>query len=790
MLLGSMLISTILSMMPTELKLCVMYPFNNSTVWLRTAAELAVEHINSGNTTFVPGATLAKPVYVDVLFYDQGSASGSGNMQVFDSALDCVSKGGQAIIGPSFSSRCEILSQYVLRTHHVPAISFSATSSSLSDDEAYPFFSRTIVPDDAITFAATEFILSAKWTQVAVLYSDEAFGQGLYEAFLREPRASELSTMLGCPFDPEEVADGDFTSLDAAFKAILSSGIGVVIFAGVADLPAVLTRAQQRGLIGEGWTWLGLDTFSPPPGYEGLMHGSIQLQASGCPQGPSFGLLGGRSQCNLGFIYDAVWLSALAFSTLPNISSGGDDFGTRFQSAIVTTEFVGASGLVKLLSNGDRDPQTVHVSVENHLANGSEWIGDIASAGSSRVDFKNIDKIKWADGSNRLPSDTAPHIIPTAKIALMAGAYGGSKAIRAAMYTANQTFHGNVVLEVTQYEWTSQAEMWRLATDIISEGMHAVLGPPSSGSSLTLAEPFLARSIPCVAGECSYPTHTPPLLSLLSSSLSTLSHSLTPPPPASATMNVLTPTTIFSRVVPTDNNHAKAFARVLYTSGYKTFAIVHDEDDSWAVNFKDDIRTYAQEMGVTATFSLSFRSGSSFEDRADLITESFKSLKQKCIHAIVAVFAPSDVAEEVMRVAAEVGVAGGGYQWIYEMSSCGFAQHFPDGTLGVNHGFDLTTAGYLKYQSALRAVSTSEEIALSTGVDLPCGFDHFYYDAFLQLAHAIRSYIHDGHDINNMSQRVTALFSSDLSPTFLFPSRMFAWSRSRLTTLFLTLVPS
>jgi hypothetical protein len=223
-------------------------------------------------------------------------------------------------------------------------------------------------------------------------------------------------------------------------------------------------------------------------------------------------------------------------------------------------------------------------------------------------------------------------------------------------------------------------------------------------------------------------------------------------------MNVLTPTRIFSRVVPTDNNHAKAFARVLSTSGYKTFAIVHDEDDSWAVNFKDDIRTYAQEMGVAATFSLSFRSGSSFEDRQDLITESFKSMKQKCIHAIVAVFAPGDVAKEVMRVAAEAGVTGDDYQWVYEMSSCGFAQHFPDGTLGVNHGFDLTTPGYQKYQSALRAVSTPEEIELSTGsVDLPCGFDHFYYDAFLQLAHAIRSYIHDGHDINNMSQRVRTL---------------------------------
>ena len=106
-----------------------------------------------------------------------------GNIkQAFTSARECINNGANAIIGPAYSSRTEHISPYLLGQRFVPAISYSATSPTLSDADAYPFFTRVVPPDDGVSVAAMQFVKAAGWKRIAVLYSDDSYGQGLHAA--------------------------------------------------------------------------------------------------------------------------------------------------------------------------------------------------------------------------------------------------------------------------------------------------------------------------------------------------------------------------------------------------------------------------------------------------------------------------------------------------------------------------------------------------------------------------------------------------------------------------------
>ena len=69
-------------------------------------------------------------------------------IHVFRQGCDFVHDGIHAVVGPGFSSTSLKLSP-LLGAMHVPFISYAATSPTLGDPTAHPFFSRVVPQDTA-----------------------------------------------------------------------------------------------------------------------------------------------------------------------------------------------------------------------------------------------------------------------------------------------------------------------------------------------------------------------------------------------------------------------------------------------------------------------------------------------------------------------------------------------------------------------------------------------------------------------------------------------------------------
>ena len=110
------------------LKLCYVIPFGGSYQQVVLGGMLAAEHINSDNYTFISsnallGSQTLRDLEVKLHMIAQGTKT-----ETYDAVEECLNAGGIGLIGPAYSSRSVVLSQYLLRQRHIPAISFSATS--------------------------------------------------------------------------------------------------------------------------------------------------------------------------------------------------------------------------------------------------------------------------------------------------------------------------------------------------------------------------------------------------------------------------------------------------------------------------------------------------------------------------------------------------------------------------------------------------------------------------------------------------------------------------------------
>ena len=72
----------------------------------------------------------------------------------------------------------------LLRLFHMPQISYSSTSTDLSDTERYNYFFRTISPDNLQTLAMVEFLLHMNWTFVTTINSEDTYGSTGIDSFL------------------------------------------------------------------------------------------------------------------------------------------------------------------------------------------------------------------------------------------------------------------------------------------------------------------------------------------------------------------------------------------------------------------------------------------------------------------------------------------------------------------------------------------------------------------------------------------------------------------------------
>ena len=161
---------------PGPLKLGLLLNFSagatGRAVERQHAFDLAVKHINDA------GGVFGKPVESDAWdsTLDPETAA--------DVARDMVEEDGvHAIVGPSSSANSLLVIERVSAPLETPTISPSATSPRLTDAADDGFFFRAALSDVSQGPVLARVAREQGFSNVGLVYVDDAWGQGLYEAF-------------------------------------------------------------------------------------------------------------------------------------------------------------------------------------------------------------------------------------------------------------------------------------------------------------------------------------------------------------------------------------------------------------------------------------------------------------------------------------------------------------------------------------------------------------------------------------------------------------------------------
>ena len=136
------------------------------------AFELALKHVNESGGVF--GMDVASVV---------ADATGDPAAAV-DVARDLVEQEGvHAIVGPNASSAALPVARSVSGALGIPTISPSATSPRLTDVEDGGYFFRTALSDAFQGPVLADLVLDRGFENVGLIYQQDAYGQGLADAF-------------------------------------------------------------------------------------------------------------------------------------------------------------------------------------------------------------------------------------------------------------------------------------------------------------------------------------------------------------------------------------------------------------------------------------------------------------------------------------------------------------------------------------------------------------------------------------------------------------------------------
>ncbi|XP_046839062.1 extracellular calcium-sensing receptor-like [Xenia sp. Carnegie-2017] len=137
----------------------------------------------------------------------------------------------------------------------LPQISYSSTSVSLSNKEAYRTFMRTIPPDNYQARAMVDIVKHFNWSYVATVATDEDYGRGGVEVFNQLARRYNICISLERLFHfniSSEDTKQEIRSIVRDLKKNERTNV-IVLFCERPRAVAVLKEAQKQGLTGKTW---------------------------------------------------------------------------------------------------------------------------------------------------------------------------------------------------------------------------------------------------------------------------------------------------------------------------------------------------------------------------------------------------------------------------------------------------------------------------------------------------------------------------------------------------------
>ncbi|KAF9595124.1 hypothetical protein IFM89_037224 [Coptis chinensis] len=159
----------------------------------------------------------------------------------------------QALIGIQKSSEADIVIDLGDKAH-VPIISFSATSLSVSSRS--PYFIRATQNDSAQVNAITSIIQAFKWREVVIVYDNSDYGNGitpyLIDAFQEEQIRVPYKSAISVSATNDEIRLGLYKLMNMqnrVFIVDMSDSLGSRLF----------LIAKEIGMVSEGYVWIITD---------------------------------------------------------------------------------------------------------------------------------------------------------------------------------------------------------------------------------------------------------------------------------------------------------------------------------------------------------------------------------------------------------------------------------------------------------------------------------------------------------------------------------------------------
>ena len=186
-------------------------------------------------------------------------------MDYFYSVRDSPNENVSAVLGPTFSSVAKPTA-LMASAEQVPMLSYFASSRELSNKSTYPFFTRTYPTDDTAAQLLTRVLYDGSvfedWNHVAVVYRDDAFGQGyldtMQEEFYNWTRSMpEVRSTSPLPnnFNTEDVEkyytlrsfpfnDKKPESINGTLERVRDSSCSIIVLIGASQSLAYLLEAS------------------------------------------------------------------------------------------------------------------------------------------------------------------------------------------------------------------------------------------------------------------------------------------------------------------------------------------------------------------------------------------------------------------------------------------------------------------------------------------------------------------------------------------------------------------
>ncbi|XP_019944390.2 taste receptor type 1 member 1 isoform X1 [Paralichthys olivaceus] len=238
---------------------------------LMQAMRFAVEEINNGSRPqpLLPGVKLGYQMY-DIcsvpasilatldLLEQQNQSPSRPETEGDTDPHDDYSQRAVAVIGPDSSSKT-FTPASLLGSYLIPQISYEATNEMLSNKFLYPSFLRTIPSDKNQVEAMIQLLIRFKWTWVALLGSDNAYGlKGMQSLSQQAPHHGICIAYQGVI---PSLSDNTVQTMRNMVDSILKTKVNtIVVFSSKSKLSGFFPFVVERNVTGK--VWIGTEDWS------------------------------------------------------------------------------------------------------------------------------------------------------------------------------------------------------------------------------------------------------------------------------------------------------------------------------------------------------------------------------------------------------------------------------------------------------------------------------------------------------------------------------------------------